>query len=165
MKNMFKMMGVALLAGAMLFTACKKDEEDTTPTNTNNGTTTTHAISISYNGNTWNADTIYAEINGGLVNASIYVGTDDEPLFTFKCPAEVGVYGFAGTDWYARYYAMASDDDPTAVSTQTGSINIRSISDNHDKISVTVSAEMGEAGSGNMLSVVATDAILVMGTK
>ena len=35
MKNMFKMMGVALLAGAMLFTACKKDENTT-----NNGNNT-----------------------------------------------------------------------------------------------------------------------------
>lgn len=155
---MFKMMGVALLAGAMLFTACKKDEKTET-------TTPVHAISISYEGNTWNADTVYAEINGNLVNASIFVGDDDQPLFTFKCPAEEGTYYFAGTDWYARYYAKASDASYTAVSTQTGSIKIESISENHDRISVTVIAEMGTAGSGNMLSVVATDAVLAMGSK
>lgn len=164
MKNMFKMMGVALLAGAMLFTACKKDKEDTTPNN-NTNTTPAHAISISYNGNTWNADTVYYEINNNIVNASIYVGTDDEPLFTFKCPAEAGIYGFANTDWYARYYEHASDANYTAVSTQTGSINIEAISQGDNKISVTVSAEMGQAGSGNMLSVVAKDAILAGGTK
>ena len=164
MKNMFKMMGVALLAGAMLFTACKKDKEDTTPAG-NTTPVASHAISISYDGNTWNADTVYYQITNGVVNASIYVGNDDEPLFTFKCPAEAGIYGFAGTNWYARYYAHASDADYTAVSTQTGSINIESISQSDNKITVTVSAEMGQANSGNMLSVVAKDAVLAGGTK
>lgn len=35
MKNIFKIMGLALIAGSLMFTACKKDETDT---NTNNDT-------------------------------------------------------------------------------------------------------------------------------
>lgn len=38
MKNIFKFMGLALVAGSLLFTACKKDENDTTDTTPANPT-------------------------------------------------------------------------------------------------------------------------------
>lgn len=36
MKNIFKIMGLALIAGSLMFTACKKDETDTNNDTTNN---------------------------------------------------------------------------------------------------------------------------------
>lgn len=41
MKNTFKVLGLALLAGAMMFTACKKDEENNAPAAT---------VSVNFNG-------------------------------------------------------------------------------------------------------------------
>ena len=154
MKNIFKFMGLALIAGSMMFVACSKDDKDSTDK--------VAAISITYQGHTWTADTVYAAIAEGMINASIYTGaTDDEPLFTFKSGIENGqMYPFAGTGYYARYFEKASDANPTAISNQTGVVQIKNIDVTANTISAMVSTEMGEVGSGDMLMINITDAYL-----
>lgn len=68
MKNMFKMMGVALLAGAMLFTACKKDKEDTTT-----NATPTYTVTVTFNGDTWS--------NNDVIDHETYGASNDQHAF------------------------------------------------------------------------------------
>jgi len=55
MKNIFKLMGVALIAGSMLFVACGKDDnnDDNNNNNNNNNNQPTSSYKISLAGNTW----------------------------------------------------------------------------------------------------------------
>lgn len=46
MKNIFKIMGLALIAGSLMFTACKKDETDTNDTTNNNREPETYVASV-----------------------------------------------------------------------------------------------------------------------
>lgn len=101
MKNMFKMMGVALLAGAMLFTACKKDKEDTTPN------TPTPAISVTFAGDSWSCDEVmdYAELSNDRVKFDIYKDAQaNVASVQFVCKAAEDTYGFANSDYYAVYF-------------------------------------------------------------
>ena len=159
MKNIFKFMGIALMACSFTMVACSKDDDKNT--DTPDIPVDLHAINITYGGDLYAADTVYAEIADNMINASIYTGTDDDPLFTFKSGIENGGrYTLEGTNYYARYYAKASDDEPTAISTQTGTITIAAIDVNAKTISAAVTAEMGEANSGNMLVMAITNAVL-----
>ena len=84
MKNFFKILGVALIAGSMLFVACKKDEENTnnggnggnnTPTDTTPTTPTdpvdppapTTVMTIAIDGQTYN---IEASVSGTIQRRS-----------------------------------------------------------------------------------------------
>lgn len=161
MKNTFKLMGLALLAGAMLFTACKKDEEDT-DNNTNN--TVVPAISISYNGQSATSDTVFASIEGTgedqTIQGGIYYGSNPESYIDFYCGTAKSRYSLDGTRWYVRYYADADDEEATATSTQNGSITISALDVTAHTISAAISAEMGEANSGNMLTAAIANAVL-----
>ena len=92
MKNMFKMMGVALLAGAMLFTACKKDKEETTP-----ATTTTPSVSVTFNGTTWTSEVAMDYTEVGTTNKFDVFNSDGESIMQFGGSFEHGV---------ARSYGM-----------------------------------------------------------
>lgn len=94
MKNMFKMMGVALLAGAMLFTACKKDEETTTTTPAAVTTTV-----VNFDGAEWftSAKAMKAEAStvAGYTEFKIYKNGATVASAKFSTKTVAGTYGFA----------------------------------------------------------------------
>ena len=106
MKNMFKLMGVALLAGAMLFTACKKDKEDsgTTPVST-------ATVTVNFNGSEWsNSDVIDHETyNGGLHNFFIY-RNNDEYVELGAEKLEAGVeQSYTISSNYVKYWTITTE--------------------------------------------------------
>ena len=140
MKNIFKMMGVALLAGAMLFTACKKDEETT-----NNGNVTpTPAIAVTFGGTSWSCDEVMdcENLSGDLVKFDIYKDAAAQVASVqFVCKAAVDTYGFANSDYYAVYFDGTSMYDTPAAD---GSIVVSAFDAQAKTISGTISAAFGE---------------------
>jgi hypothetical protein len=61
MKKIFAICAVALVAGAMLFTSCKKDNDDTT-TDNNTTNTPTAGTTVTLNNNAWTATSFYADV-------------------------------------------------------------------------------------------------------
>lgn len=158
MKNMFKMMGVALLAGAMLFTACKKDEETT---NTNN-TTPTYAVTVTYNDATWqsNSNVLYFIDEDGLnLQAS-----EGENWFAVICGTEAQNYSF-GVGNYG--VAIGSAEEEQINGTTNGYINISAIELNAaaKSISAKLRCEMETIESGKWLDITMNNATLVEGAK
>ncbi len=140
MKNMFKMMGVALLAGAMLFTACKKDEETT---NTNN-TTPAPAIAVTFDGASWTSEEVmdYTALENELVKFDIYKDAEaDIASVQFVCKAAVDTYAFANSGYYAVYFdGVDMYNTPAA----DGSIVVSAIDAQAKTISGSISAAFGE---------------------
>ena len=139
MKNMFKMMGVALLAGAMLFTACKKDEETT---NTNN--TPAPAIAVTFDGASWTSEEVmdYTALENELVKFDIYKDAEaDIASVQFVCKAAVDTYAFANSGYYAVYFdGVDMYNTPPA----DGSIVVSAIDAQAKTISGSISAAFGE---------------------
>jgi hypothetical protein len=160
MKNMFKMMGVALLAGAMLFTACKKDKEDT---NTNSGTTTTYSVTVSMAGQTWQTnDELLYMVDGNLLTIQ---GEQDTNGFQIICGKNAQNYSFGVED-----YAVSLWSGNTAVpGTTNGYINITAIDLNSNNIIKTISAklkcEMVQIESDMWLEITLDNAKMVEGEK
>ncbi len=152
---MFKMMGVALLAGAMLFTACKKDEEDTTPTNTE----PTYSVVVTMDGNTWqsNNELLYM-VEGDMLTIQ---GEQDTNGFQIGCGKNVQNYSF-GTD---NYYVSIWNGDLEVDGTTNGYINITSIDLNSAKktISAKLKCEMGQIESGLWLEITLNNATMIEG--
>ncbi len=130
MKNMFKMMGVALLAGAMLFTACKKDEETTNTNNTD--------------GASWTSEEVmdYTALENELVKFDIYKDAEaDIASVQFVCKAAVDTYAFANSGYYAVYFdGVDMYNTPAA----DGSIVVSAIDAQAKTISGSISAAFGE---------------------
>lgn len=133
MKNMFKMMGVALLAGAMLFTACKKDEENTT----NNTPVTVPAISVNFNGTAWASD---VAMNYNTVSSYYDVfKTVEEPAYLqFRCERTQGLHGLGEANAYV-YYWDENDVEYNQPKTD-GAINITAIDIAGKTMSATINA-------------------------
>ena len=76
---MFKMMGVALLAGAMLFTACKKDEATSTSAE---GTPVAEEITVTFDGSTWTPSYYTCNYNAetSLIDIQAYKTKDAVPI-------------------------------------------------------------------------------------
>lgn len=155
---MFKMMGVALLAGAMLFTACKKDEETTNTTNT----TPTYAVTVTYNDATWqsNSNVLYFIVEDGLnLQAS-----EGENWFAIICGTEAQNYSF-GVGNYG--VAIGSAEEEQINGTTNGYINISAIELNAaaKSISAKLRCEMETIESGKWLDITMNNATLVEGAK
>lgn len=139
MKNMFKMMGVALLAGAMLFTACKKDEETT---NTNN--TPAPAIAVTFDGASWTSEEVmdYTALENELVKFDIYKDAEAEVASVqFVCKAAADTYAFANSGYYAVYFdGVELYNNPAA----DGSIVVSAIDPQAKTISGSITAAFGE---------------------
>lgn len=155
MKNMFKMMGVALLAGAMLFTACKKDKEDTTPTNT----TPTYSVVVTMDGNTWqsNNELLYM-VEGDLLTIQ---GEQDTNTFQIGCGKNAQNYSFGIPEYYVWLESGATE----ITGTTNGYINITAIDLNSAKktISANLKCEMGEIESGLWLEITLNNATMIDG--
>ncbi|MBP3762364.1 MAG: hypothetical protein J6I49_00615 [Bacteroidales bacterium] len=144
MKNIFKLMGIALIASSMAFVSCGSDDDET------------YTINVQFGDKSWSSNDMSADIEEDMINASIFEGDANQASVTFKCPAKDGSHLFATEGNYARYY---ENDDATAiVSNQTGFITIESIDVAAHTITGIVSSEMGELNSGEKLTVTMTNA-------
>lgn len=159
MKNMFKMMGVALLAGAMLFTACKKDKEETT-TNTNN-TAAVSSIVVTMGDMTWqnNSNMLY-DVDGNLLTLQAEQDTNG---FQIRCGKNAQNYSFGNEDYYVTIWSGDNDIDGTI----NGYINITAIDLNSTvkTISAKLKCEMGQIDSGMWLEIALNNAKLVEADK
>lgn len=153
MKNMFKMMGVALLAGAMLFTACKKDKEDTTPTNN----VPTYSVVVSIDGNTWqsNNELLY-KVEGDLLTIQ---GEQDTNGFQIICGQNAQNYSFGNDDYAVVIWSGENEIEGTI----NGYINITAIDLNsaNKSISANLKCEMGQVESGMWLEITLANAKMV----
>lgn len=154
MKNMFKMMGVALLAGAMLFTACKKDKEDT---NTNSGTTTTYSVTVSMDGTSWqsNNELLY-KVEGDLLTIQ---GEQDTNGFQIICGQNAQNYSFGNDDYAVVIWSGENEIEGTI----NGYINITAIDLNsaNKSISANLKCEMVQVESGMWLEITLANAKMV----
>lgn len=88
-----RFLGIALLAGSMLFVSCKKEDKKTSDVN-NGGTTTTTGTSITFNGKTWKA----ADMIGVNMNSEDFFGCIIEK--TANCGVDAIVNETNPTDIY-----------------------------------------------------------------
>ncbi len=93
MKNIFKFMGLALVAGSLLFTACKKDENDTTDTTPAEPQTTAN---VTFKGQTWevgatNTNTQYVE-QYGIMYERLYKVQQQLPYVDIMHSVQPGTY-------------------------------------------------------------------------
>ena len=151
MKNTFKLMGIALLASAMLFTACKKDEEDT-DNNTNNNVVP--AISVNFDGTTWTSDEVMDY--SARIGFDVYKTDADEPSMQFKCPLEKGTFGLGDESNAVVYW----DDNDVEYNTyeSTGAIVISSIDVTAKTLSATIGASFTLNEEAHPLSATLTNA-------
>lgn len=158
MKNMFKMMGVALLAGAMLFTACKKDKEETT---TNNNTAAVSSIVVTMGDMTWqnNSNMLY-NVDGDLLTLQAEQDTNG---FQIRCGKNAQNYSFGIEDYYVTIWSGDDEIDGTT----NGYINITAIDLNSTvkTISAKLKCEMGQIDSGMWLEIALNNAKLVEADK
>lgn len=133
MKNMFKMMGVALLAGAMLFTACKKDKEDTTP----NTPAVVPAVSVNFNGTEWTSD-VAMDYVAAQSYYDVYKTVTDPAYMQFRCERTVGTHGLGDANTYVIYW----DENDVEYNTTKpeGIINITAIDIAGKTMSATIAA-------------------------
>lgn len=151
MKNTFKLMGLALLAGAMLFTACKKDEEDT-DNNTNN--TVVPAISVTFDGATWTSNE-EMDYEDGVFYVFKTGNTVDE-VMQFKCPRENGTFGLGDNSNFVVYW----DDNDVEYNTYdpTGAIVVSSIDLTAKTLSATIGANFTLNEESHALAATLTNA-------
>ena len=152
---MFKMMGVALLAGAMLFTACKKDEETT-----NNGNNTpTPTVTVTLNGETWsNSDVIDHETYGvenNLHTFYIYRNNDEYvEMGVTELVADVE-QSYTVSSNYLKYWT-ATDEYSSMVT--TGSLTLTAVDINAKTISANINAQFVDGGVQRDLNVLLNNA-------
>jgi hypothetical protein len=154
------MMGVALLAGAMLFTACKKDKEDT---NTNSGTTTTYSVTVSMAGQTWQTnDELFYMVDGEFLTIQ---GEQDTNGFQIRCGKNAQNYSFGNEDYFVALWSGNAE----VPGTTNGYINITAIDLNSNNIIKTISAklkcEMVQIQSDMWLEITLDNAKMVEGEK
>lgn len=133
MKNMFKMMGVALLAGAMLFTACKKDKEETTPSTP----ATVPAVSVNFNGAAWTSD-VAMDYNTVSNYYDVYKTVEEPAYMQFRCERTQGLHGLGEAEAYVTYW---DENDVEYSNPKTdGAINITAIDIAGKTMSATINA-------------------------
>ncbi len=143
MKNTFKLMGIALIAGSM-FVACSKDDDN-------------DAITVNYTGDSeWTSNEMYALEAGSNMTASIYENEeDDSRVVTLQCGTTVGRHSFDGSQNFAAY---DNGDHHDIVSTQNGHITISDIDMEANSMTAEIESEMGSIGSNKTLTVSIDDA-------
>lgn len=110
MKNMFKMMGVALLAGAMLFTACKKDETTSTSAA---GAPVAEEITVTFDGSTWTPNYYTCNYNAetSLIDIQAYKNQNNVPILNLAFDKKersysVTIQSVEQTDDQGAYYEI-----------------------------------------------------------
>lgn len=143
MKNTFKLMGIALIAGSM-FVACSKDKDS-------------DAITVNYTGDSeWTSNEMIAREAGSLMEATIWENEeDDSRAVTIKCSTTTGRHDFAGSQNFAAYDKGDGND---IVSTQNGHITISDIDMEANSMTAEIESEMDFIGSDKTLTVSIDDA-------
>ena len=143
MKNIFKLMGLALIAGSM-FVACSKDDDN-------------DAITVNYTGDSeWTSNEMVAIEAGSNMTASIYENEEeDSRVVTLQCGTTVGQHSFDGSQNFAAY---DNGDGRDIVSTQNGHITISDIDMEANSMTAEIESEMGSIGSNKTLTVSIDDA-------
>lgn len=142
MKNTFKLMGIALIAGSM-FVACSKDDDN-------------DAITVNYTGDSeWTSNEMVAEEHGSWMYATIYEGEEDYPCVTFRCETTAARHSFDGSQNYADYFDR---ENRQITSTQNGDITISDIDLEANSMTAELVSEMGTVGSNKTLTVSIDDA-------
>lgn len=143
MKNTFKLMGIALIAGSM-FVACSKDDDN-------------DAITVNYTGDSeWTSNEMVAIEAGSNMTASIYENEEeDSRVVTLQCGTTVGLHSFDGSQNFAAYDKGDGND---IVSTQNGHITISDIDMEANSMTAEIESEMGSIGSNKTLTVSIDDA-------
>lgn len=119
MKNIFKLMGLALIAGSMMFVACNKDENENNGNGNNNQEpVVTDGIKVTFGTDvTWNATTILGQefASYGLLQIGAYKNYESsvEPSVMGYLPNSVRTTTHVGQqdNYYMFYYE--NDDDVT----------------------------------------------------
>lgn len=92
MKNIFKLMGMALIAGSLMFVACNKDEEEENNNNNNGGnnggTTTTASYKITFGDKTWEPGKVIFIDNTSDDYMGIYAFYNEEEYESFMSAAQ-----------------------------------------------------------------------------
>ncbi len=138
MKNIFKLMGVALLAGAMLFTACKKDKEET---NTNTTPVNVPAVSVNFNGTAWTSN-VAMDYNTVSNYYDVYKTVEEPSYLQFRCERTQGLHGLGEADAYVYYWD--ENDVEYRHPKADGSINITAIDIAGKTMSATINATFVE---------------------
>ena len=151
---MFKMMGVALLAGAMLFTACKKDKEDTTPTNT-----PTYTVTVTFNGDTWSNNDVIDHETYGVANDQhnffIYRNNDEYvELGVEKLEADVE-QSYTISSNYVKYWTATTEYSNLVT---TGSLTLTAVDLQNKTISANINAQFVDGGVQRDLNVLLNNA-------
>lgn len=147
-------MGIALLAGAMMFTACKKDDDEETT-----ATTEAYTVMLSYGGETWNTNTVLYAIDEGNL---ILQAESGNAGFSIICGTEARNHSFSTPDYGVEIWK----GNDTIKGNTNGSINITAIDLTSTKtISARLSCEMGQVGSADMLTITFDNTKLTEGQK
>ena len=110
MKNIFKLMGLALIAGSMMFVACNNDENDNN--NTNNPTPEpASVINVQFGETTWSPAQVEGELyaDDDYLDIALYADTNDatKPM----CSGELGLTVMTYDDTVCSFgYAMNQSD-------------------------------------------------------
>lgn len=97
MKNIFKVMGVALLACSMIMVSCKKDE------NEDNNNTIADGINVTFDGQSWTAAAVQGSYNANYNMIDIFGGktsTQEFPIFDecIEASATAGTYNSTASE-------------------------------------------------------------------
>lgn len=126
MKNIFKLMGIALIASSMALVSCSKDDD-------------TNVMKVTYGDETWDGYEMKVLPAGAMMTATIYGDAEKEyPAVTFMCGTEAKEYSLAGTAYFVSYGSENGED----LSTQTGNISISAYDATAQTISGSITAKM-----------------------
>lgn len=122
MKNIFKLMGLALMACSLTFVACSKDDEENN--NPNDNPTVADGITVTFDGDSWtgsqNANRYYAQYGALQFTAATSNGNYpmfDEAIYSAEtgaiteAAAENGYLPEGSTHSWVEYYAETTLQD------------------------------------------------------
>lgn len=116
MKNIFKLMGIALLASSMILVSCKKDEENNENNNNNNEPTVTNGIKVTFGDVNWTAADILGEeyASYGLLSIGAFKDYESSvaPFVQGYLPNAVRSATHGQGDYYYFFY-YENDNDVT----------------------------------------------------
>lgn len=162
MKNMFKLMGIALIASALLLTSCKKDEEENVPEN-NTPEATTPAINVVFGSTTWTSDEVMDRVTTateGVYEFSLYKTGANEASMMVRTGIEKGsTYRFYGTNYGLVYWdgTGSSAVEYNTVS-EDSQINITDVDATNLKLSAAIAAKLVLNNDTTVLSVTLNNA-------